>query len=468
VEPKGNKTRFRILSEDQIKIIHEKTLIILEEMGVQVLHEGAQKILEDAGAKVEADSVVRIPHQIVEKTLHTCPESIEIYDREGNPWMVLDGKQTYYGAPSDSFYILDHEAEKRRPFLLDDIGRIAKITDALPNMHFIHSVGVLPKEKPEKAARLAFRECFKNTKKPICFLVNEADTCRDIIDFCLRISGGKKNLRAKPFIFHYSEPISPLLHTEEGIEKVLLCADYHVPLVYMPYCLMGGTSPVTIAGALAQCNAEVLSGLAVQQLRNPGVPFIYGTMPAPIDMRTTTGLYGAPELHLAIAASREIAKHYKLPFFGTAGTSDSKHLDYQGVMEAVMSCLLTGFSGPDLAHDVGFLDHSNIISPELIVLTNEIINMIQPLTRGIDVTEETLAIEVIRKVGLRGRSFIEEDHTYDHFRGFWYPELLDRSMEDETPELREKVRGKLRNILEAHKVEPLGKEVADHLERLVS
>jgi trimethylamine--corrinoid protein Co-methyltransferase len=402
----------------------------------------------------------------VERALQTCPNSIEIYDTEGHLSMVLDGERTYYGGPSDSFFILDPDSGKKRPFLLEDIEVIAKTIDALPNMHFIHCAGVLPQEKPENASLLSFRECFRNTKKPICFLTNEAEPCRAIIDACLQISGGMENLRAHPFIFHYSEPISPLLHSEEGLEKVLLCADYHIPLVYMPYCLMGGTSPVTIAGALAQCNAEVLSGLVIQQLRNPGAPFIYGTMPAPIDMRTTTGLYGAPELHLAIAASREIARHYEIPFFGTAGTSDSKHLDYQAVMEAVMSCLLTGFSRPDLAHDVGFLDHSNIISPTLIVLTDEIINMTQPLTQGIAVTRETLAVDVIREVGLKKRSFIEEDHTYNHFREFWYPELLDRSMEGDTPELRDKVHEKLKRILENHVVAPLSKEAEESLDAL--
>ncbi len=459
---------FAVLSEDQIDRIHESTLLILEEIGVRIMHREALKMLEGAGAKAEADSVIRIPHEMVEKALAGCPKSIEIYDREGNPYLVLNGRQTYYGAPSDSFFMLDHETGRRRPCLLEDIEKVAKVTDALPNMHFIHSAGVLPKERPEKAARLAFSECFRHTKKPICFLTSDAETCRDIINTCLRISGGRENLRGRPFIFHYSEPISPLLHSEEGTEKVLICADYEIPLVYMPYCLMGGTSPVTIAGALAQCNAEVLSGLVIQQVRHPGAPFIYGTMPAPIDMRTTTGLYGAPELHLAIAASRQIATRYGLPFFGTAGTSDAKHLDYQGVMEAVMSCMLTGLTRPDLAHDVGFLDHSNIISPELIVLTNEIVNMIEPLTRGIAVTEETLALEVIRKVGLNRRSFIEEDHTYTHFREFWYPELLDRSMEGEPPQLGEKVREKLRRILRDHRVDPPGKKAIDEINRLVS
>jgi len=461
------KTALRILSEDQIRLIHENTLTILEEIGVRVLHKEAVRLLEGAGARSDSDSVVRIPSKMVEEALKTSPNSIELYDRAGNLSMTLNGERTYYGSPSDSFFLLDYETGEKRPFLLSDVEKVAKLVDFLPNIHFIHSAGLLPKEKPERATRLAFGESFKNTRKPVCFLANEAESCRAIIEFCIRTSGGKENLRAKPFIFHYSEPISPLLHSKEGIEKVLLCADFHVPLVYMPYCLMGGTSPVTIAGALVQCNAEVLSGLVIQQLRNPRTPFIYGTMPAPIDMRTTTGLYGAPELHLAIAASREIARHYGLPFFGTAGTSDSKHLDYQGVMEAVMSCLLTGLSGPDLAHDVGFIDHSNILSPELIVLTNEIVSMVQPLLNGISVTEETLAVEVIRKVGLKKRSFIEDDHTYDHFKEFWYPELLDRSMEGKPPQLREKVREKLRTILRDHEVDPPAKEVLEDLENLI-
>jgi trimethylamine--corrinoid protein Co-methyltransferase len=467
VEPAAEQTTLRILSEDQIETLHDKTLIILEEIGVQVLHGEARRILEGAGAKGDSDSVIRIPPRMVDNALGTCPKSLRLYDRTGALSMVLDGERTYYGAPSDSFFILDHETGQKRPFLLSDIEKVARVVDALPNMHFIQAAGLLPEEKPEKANLLAFRECFRNTRKPICFLVNEVEPCRRIIDACLKIAGGKENLKSRPFIFHYSEPIPPLLHAEEGMEKTLLCADLHIPLVYMPYCLMGGTAPVTIAGALAQSNAEVLSGLVLHQLRSPGAPFIYGTMPAPIDMRTTTGLYGAPELHLAIAASREIAKHYGIPFFGTAGPSDSKHLDYQTVMEAVMSCLLTGFNRPELAHDVGFLDHSNMVSPELIVLTNETIDMIQPLTRGIAVNEETLAIDVIGRAGLEKRSFIEDDHTYNHFREFWYPELLDRSMEGETLELKEKVREKLRRILNDHEVEPLSREDGDILDRLV-
>lgn len=457
---------FRILRENQISHIHERTLIILEEIGVQVLHEKARKMLKGAGAKLDEDSIVRIPHQMVEHALETSPKTCEIYDREGNRWMVLDGTRTYYGSFSDSFSILDHELGRTRPFLLHDIQTVVKVIDAMPNIHFMTCPGILPQEEPKRAPRLTFKECFKNTKKPFSFH-GDQDTCSDIINFCLRISGGRSAFQSKPFIFKAIEPISPLRHSQEGVEGILTCADYNIPLMYYPYCLMGGTSPVTIAGSLVQCNAEVLSGLVIQQLRKPGSPFVYGAMPAPMDMRTTTGLYGAPELHLAIAASREIARHYGLPFFGTAGVSDSKHLDYQGVMEATMSCLMTGFSRPDLAHDVGLLDHSNIISPELIVLTNEIIDMIQPLVQGIAVDEETLAINVIRKVGSKTRSFIQEDHTYRHFRSFWYPELLDRSMESETPDLREKVREKLREILEHHRAEPLPRDIADDLERLV-
>jgi trimethylamine--corrinoid protein Co-methyltransferase len=455
-----------ILREDQIRLIHEKTLMILEEIGVQVLHDEARKILQDGGARLDEDSIVRIPHRLVEMALDSCPKTVTFYERGGNPWMVLDGTRTYYGSFSDSFSILDHDLGKPRPFLLEDIETVVTVIDAMPNIHFMTCPGLLPREKPERASRLAFRECFKNTKKPFSFH-GDPDTCRDIVSFCLRVSGGRENFESKPFVFKAVEPISPLRHSEEGMESVLLCATYHIPLIYYPYCLMGGTSPVTMAGALTQCNAEVLSCLVIQQLRRPGSLFIYGAMPAPMDMQTTTGLYGAPELHLAIAASREIARHYGIPFFGTAGVSDSKHLDYQGVMEAMMSCLLTGFSGPDMAHDVGLLDHSNIISPELIVLTNEIIDMTRPLVRGILVNEETLAIDVIRRIGLKTRHFLEDDHTYRHFKEFWYPELLDRSMEGETPELKEKVREKLRAVLEHHRVEPLPKDLADELERLV-
>ena len=458
---------FQILSGEQIGVIHDNTLKILEETGVQILHKEAINMLKDAGAKTDGDSVVRIPAKMVEEALRKCPESFIIYDRTGEPFMNLDGRQTYFGTSSDDLFIKDHKTNETRPFLIEDIETIAKVVDALPNMHFLDCASVLPKEDPQIADRLTFMRSFEHTKKPLCFLANYKESCRDIIKFCSWYAGGKENLRSKPFIFHYSEPISPLLHPEAGVEKILICADSHVPLIYMPYVLMGGTAPVTIAGALVQCNAEILSGLVIQQFRSPGAPFIYGAMPSPFDMKTTIGPYGAPELHLAIAAAREIARHYKIPFFGTAGTSDSKHHDYQAIMEFVMSCMLTGFTGPELAHDVGFLDHSNIISPEMIVLTNEIIDMIRPLTYGIAVTEETLAIDLINKVAQKTRHYVQEEHTLKHFKGFWYPELLDRSMEGETPELSVKVKKKLESILKEHKTTPLEKDVIAHMERML-
>ena len=223
---------------------------------------------------------------------------------------------------------------------------------------------------------------------------------------------------------------------------------------------------MTLAGALVQCNAEVLSGLVIHQLGRPGAPFLYGAMPAPMDMRTSIGLYGAPELFLGVAAAGELSRHYGLPFFGTAGCGDSRHLDYQAVMEAMTSCLLAGLNRADMVHDVGVLDHSNIISPELIVLTNEMIDMVRPIAGGIKVNDETLAMDVIRRAALPKGSYLEEDHTYRHFREIWYPELLDRSMAGQTPELKEKVQKKLKSILDTHQVEPLEKTVLKDLASL--
>lgn len=246
-----------------------------------------------------------------------------------------------------------------------------------------------------------------------------------------------------------------MTHGEESCQKLMLCADAGVPVVYNPYCMMGGTAPVTLAGALAQSYAEILSGLVIHQAKKEGAPFIIGNMPSTIDMRTTIGSYGAPEFYLALAGSSEIAHSFGLPFYGTAGTTDAQILDYQAVAESTMNSFVNMLSWCNIVHDVGIMYHCSILSPELVVLTNEILDMLKVIRQGIQVDDEMLALDVIKQVGPTGH-YLNHQHTLRHFREIWYSDIYDRSMnQNMSLSVNEKVNQKAKEIIEKHEAEPL-------------
>jgi trimethylamine--corrinoid protein Co-methyltransferase len=160
----------------------------------------------------------------------------------------------------------------------------------------------------------------------------------------------------------------------------------------------------------------------------PGAPFIYGAFTTVMDMKTTVFSYGAPEMSLMTAAMSQMAQYYKLPFFGTAGCSDAKYPDAQAAAEVAFSCLSSALVGANLIHDAGsWLDHGSLASPAFMVLVNEILYMVNQYMRGLSISDEALALDVIDRVGPGGH-FLHEDHTYNHFKDIWYSDLFDRSV----------------------------------------
>ena len=212
------------------------------------------------------------------------------------------------------------------------------------------------------------------------------------------------------------------------MDKILFCAEKKIPLINFPAPQACGSAPATFAGTLVQASAESLSGLVMHQLAQPGAPFIYGAFTTIMDMKTSIFSYGAPELSLMTGALAQMAQHYQLPFFGTAGATDAKFCDAQAGAEAAFQCLSSAAVGSGLIHDCSsWMDHGNLVSPEFMVLVNDIVTSVQHYMKGIPVTEETLALDVIHKVGPGGH-YLQEKHTMDHFREIKYSELFERDI----------------------------------------
>jgi len=238
--------------------------------------------------------------------------------------------------------------------------------------------------------------------------------------------GGIDKLKIKPPLVLYTEPLSPLIHTEMGMDKGLVCCDYEVPFVYIGSPMLGASGPVTIEGILVQTVAESLAGLVVFQKKKEGAKFIFGGDATAMDMKTNIFRYGAPELNVINHGLADMAHYYKLPFFCIAGATDSKVLDAQAGFEYAMSIYMATLNGCNIIHDCGYLESGLTSSFESVLFADEIINSVKYLLRPLDFTEYTVALDVVERV-MDGSNFLIEDHTVEHFRkSLWFPRFLSR------------------------------------------
>lgn len=458
------RNKLHVLDEDRCSKIHNAALRVLTEVGVEVETAQARNLLQDLGAKVSG-SRVRLDAEMVEKALQTVPESFRLYDVNGGEAMNLDGMNMYFGVSTSSLGYLDPYSGKKVDHTRETSGYMARVADALPNVSYVGNGGLLADVDPRLGGRVNVANTLRHTTMPMYFCPDYYSSYVDIIRMAEDIAGGEKGLREKPFLMGFCDPVPPLTHSDDAIDKLFLCGDKGIPMLYLTYCMRGGTSPVSLAGAQVQCVAELLSGLVIHQAKNPGAPFIVGSMPTVMDMKTTIGSYGAPELHLGVLMTAELCEFYDLPFFGTAGPTDSGHIDLQAAIEVTMSTFSSLVSHADMIHDLGVMEHASALSPELLVLNDEIIGMLRPFAEESPLDEEHLAAEVISRIGPKGNYLLDE-HTLAHFRSVWYPQFFDRSVEGGTSEsvVREKLRAKTKEILENHRNESIRSEVLEIVE----
>jgi len=266
-------------------------------------------------------------------------------------------------------------------------------------------------------------------------------------------------LRMNPTLLLYSEPSTPLQHSKTATDKLLFMAEQSLPVVHSPAPMMGGTAPVTLAAGLALGNAETLSSLVMHQLQRAGAPFLYGSGLHHMDMKTTISVYSAPEFQLARVAVAEMGRFYRLPTWGYAGHSDSCVLDEQAAADAAFSVLVALLGGNNLVHDIGYLEAGLTTSPEMIVLTAEMISMMRHFMAGVPLDAEALALDVIHKVG-PGGDFLTQKHTLKHFREFWQPVLFDRRRVEDwvaagSKATRDRARERTMALMQDHRPEPL-------------
>ncbi len=465
--------RLTMLSERGKQDIYDAAVRIVSEIGMRVPHATSRDLLVGAGATVHDGDLVRLTAAMVDDARKTAPASFTVYDRNGEPAMEVGHYHSYFGTGSDLMQIYDLETGEPRQSGLADVARAAHLCDGLPNIDFIMSCAYPHDVEPASRAYLeSFRAMISNTTKPMVMTAEGGADLEVMWKIACELRGGEDALRAKPYFIMYGEPVSPLKHAVEVLDKLLFCADKGIPAIYSPAPSAGATAPITQAGHIVLAVAESLFGLVIHQLRKPGAPFIFGMGPVKIDMSTVQALYNSAEYYTTILGICEMAKWLDLPNWGYAGSSDSHVVDAQAGADAAELTLLSMQAGSNLNHDIGYLAFGLIGALELVVITDEIISLNRRTLEGIEVSPDTLGVEVIAKVG-PGGDFLREKHTARYVRGQqWMPTILNRKTRenwkaDGAADLREKARRRALAILADHKPAPIAPGVKATIDGLV-
>ncbi len=467
-----NSPQFSVLSETELQDIHLAALEVLRRTGVRFHHPGAVDLLKANGGFVSDGNLVKFPARLVENALASAPSRVIMCDRDGQPAVFLEGQKVNFGTGSDCLNLLDPRTGEHRKFVEADLSDAYRLCDALPNIHFVMSVGIPSDINPAHTYDVQMVHMLEDTIKPIVFVTNDLASCQRAIDMAAVVAGGYEALREQQHILLYSEPSSPLQQSDTAVDKLLLMAEYELPVVHSPGPQMGAVAPITMAGGLVMSLTEILSSLVIHQLKRPGAPFIFGAGIHHMDMSAMQICYASPEFQLTKAAIAELGRWYGLPTWGYAGCSDSKIMDEQAALEATLSVIMAKLSGANLIHDVGYMESGLTTSYEMIVLTDELVAMTDHLIKGIEVSDESLLVDEIDRVG-PGGNYLDSKVTLKRYRDYWFPGLLDRRRRQQWLEkggltMGQRLNQKVIKILEEHRSKPLASEKSKALREILA
>jgi len=357
---------------------------------------------------------------------------------------------------------LDPRGRSVVPFTLEATAESTRLADALPNIDFVATPGVtrpsddLPLQVVNQSEFLAM---VTNTTKPLMPLIAGGPELADVYEMAELVAGGADALRDRPFLVPYLNSVSPMLFNPETLDKLFVAVDRGMPVCCQAAPQVGATGPVTIAGTLVVAAAETLVGLVLAQLRRPGTRFVSGTVPFVMDMRFGTVTAGGPDGVRFTLAMGQLCRRWGLPMVGMSFGGDAKDADEQAALETGFYGFGTVLAGVDLVFDAGCVEGGLLFSPELLAIADELVGMTRRAVEPIEVTDETIALDVTRGVGV-GNVFLGEPHTLQHFRELWSPRLLswEGRLQWETAgstTLRERARERVLHLWDTHEVPPL-------------
>jgi trimethylamine--corrinoid protein Co-methyltransferase len=453
---------YKPVAPDDIRKIHQSSMRIFQEAGVEVPDPLALKFFAEAGAEVDYQRKRFFASESwVMDRIKKAPSQITLCGREERNDLVLGGTNVYLGTGGTALNVLDLETGMRRMTLLSDVRNMAKLVDALDHIHFF-VLPVYPSELiQEKVDVNRFFAGLSNTTKHVMGGVYTLEGVRKVIRMGELIMGGKEALRKRPILSMITCIMSPLKMDAKYTELMLEVIQAGIPLATPAAPIAGMTSPGTLAGTLVQLNVEALCGVLLAQIVNPGTPVLYSLVPTTADMRTMTFLFGAIENGIMSAAGAQLAQFYQLPVYATAGVTESKLPDIQCGYEKMSATIMTALAGGNYIHDTaGLIESGMTVAYEQVVIDDEINGMVMRAVQGIEVSEETMAVEVVKSVGAGGH-FLAEQHTIDHMKSeFYMPRVANRTNRlkwelEGSMDGREKARTIAKKILSKHQPLPI-------------
>jgi trimethylamine--corrinoid protein Co-methyltransferase len=420
--------KINLLSKNEITLIHEKSLEILEKVGTIIPHPKLLQLFKDHGANVDhKKQLVRIPSELIMELLSYTGKEFTLYGRDFSKTAVFGkGKRNYNTSGGQALWI-ENEGKARRYATLEDVITATRFAD---NLDQITIPGAMadPHEIPVevRCINIAY-EMIKNTLKPITFWFYDRASTKYLMDLIITLRGDEKSAIKYPICYPLFEPVSPLTFPFNGIDLLFETSKLNTPVQIGPMAQMGITAPATIAGTLAQENAEILAGICIVQLIKKGTPVCYGGICHAFEMRSMQIIFGGPEQIIFSLAMSEVGKHYGLPVYINAGLTDSKIPDAQAGLECGATLAFGIASGADIFGHMGISGADQAASLDMLILQSEIISYLERLQDPIKFENSDFAVDIIEKVGPKG-SFISNRHTLQHFkRDLWFPTLLDRN-----------------------------------------
>jgi trimethylamine---corrinoid protein Co-methyltransferase len=410
--------QYRPLSDGQIETIHQAALTILAKTGIgyEPGLEGIVDMLADAGAAVDREqSRIIFPPEMVLNHVAQTPSRLVLYSRDGCNDLDLGEHRVHLGTGGAAVQILDLDSGLARKPTLNDLYQLGRLVDRLDNIHFLLRP-CIPTDIPTSAYDInMFYAGFKSTAKHFVSGVNDPKGLDRVVELAAMLAGSREALQAKPFIsISTCFAISPLKLCTQSTRIMQASVRHGIPVILSSAPMAGSTSPISMAGTLAQLHAEQLAGITICQLTRPGALLQYGGIPGMAEMRTMAYLGGAAECGMMNAAIHQLAHHIGVPNYNSAGLTAAKVPDAQAGWEKAQTILLAAMGGSNFIHHAaGMLESMLAVAYEQYVIDDEIIGNALRVLKGIDVDAEHLALEVIHRVG-PGGNFMADDHTMDH------------------------------------------------------
>jgi len=427
---------FRPLSGADVEKIHQASLQVLGEVGFDVHNAEALELFKKSDAQVDEERrLVKVPAEMVAELVEKAPRSVVLYGRDEKHNLDLGDGRVYLGTGGTALNILDAHSGVCRRAELGDLIEIIKLVEGLEHIHFI-VLPTYPHDLPQENVDVnRFFAGLNHTRKHVMGGVYTSRGIERVIQMAEMVAGSRQALRERPIISMITCGISPLRLDGKYGGFMIQVAREGIPVAVPTEPLCGATSPVTLAGNLVIQNCDSLINVMTTQLVNPGTPVIYGCVATSTDLRDLKYLGGSVESGLINAATAQMAQFYRLPYYATAGISDSKCIDAQCGYESAVNNLMVALSGANFIHDAaGLMEFAMTVCKEKYVVDNEIIGMAMRAVYGIEVNDQTLALDTIREVGPGGH-FVAARHTRKFMKKEHYiPALSDRDQRNDWEE----------------------------------